>query len=51
VDGLVNAIADLIQGAGFNFRRLQTGLVQNYLMTMAFGVLAAVIVFLFLRGA
>jgi NADH-quinone oxidoreductase subunit L len=47
VDGLVNAIADLIQGGGFTVRRLQTGLVQNYLLVFAFGLFAIVGIYLF----
>ncbi len=47
VDGLVNAIADLIQGGGFTFRRLQTGLIQNYLLVFAFGLFAIVGIYLF----
>jgi NADH-quinone oxidoreductase subunit L len=42
VDGLVNAIADLIQGGGETLRRLQTGVIQNYLLAMAMGVFVIV---------
>jgi NADH-quinone oxidoreductase subunit L len=49
VDGLVNAVARVIQEASFTFRRLQTGLVQNYALLMLFGVFALVTVYLFAR--
>ena len=49
VDGLVNAVARVIQEASFTFRRLQTGLVQNYALLMLFGVFAFVTVYLFAR--
>ncbi len=47
VDGLVNAIADLIQGGGQAFRRTQTGVIQNYLLAMAMGVFVIVSLFFF----
>jgi NADH-quinone oxidoreductase subunit L len=47
VDGLVNAIADLIQGGGQAFRRTQTGVIQNYLLAMAMGVFVIVCLFFF----
>ena len=47
VDGLVNAIADLIQGGGQAFRRTQTGVIQNYLLAMAMGVFVIVSLFYF----
>jgi len=49
VDGLVNAVARVIEEASFSFRRLQTGLVQNYALFMLFGVFAFVTVYLFAR--
>jgi NADH-quinone oxidoreductase subunit L len=47
VDGLVNAIADLIQGGSQAFRRTQTGVIQNYLLAMAMGVFVIVCLFFF----
>jgi NADH-quinone oxidoreductase subunit L len=47
VDGLVNAIADLIQGGSQTFRRIQTGLLQNYLLAMAMGIFVIVSLFYF----
>ena len=49
VDGLVNAVAAVIQETSFTFRRLQTGLVQNYALLMLFGVFAFVTLYLFAR--
>jgi NADH-quinone oxidoreductase subunit L len=47
VDGLVNAIADLIQGGSDLFRRIQTGVLQNYLLAMAMGIFVIVSLFYF----
>jgi len=47
VDGLVNAIADLIQGGSQAFRRIQTGVLQNYLLAMAMGIFVIVSLFFF----
>jgi NADH-quinone oxidoreductase subunit L len=47
VDGLVNAIADLIQGGSQSFRRIQTGVIQNYLLAMAMGVFVIVSLYYF----
>jgi NADH-quinone oxidoreductase subunit L len=47
VDGLVNAIADLIQGGSNVFRRIQTGVLQNYLLAMAMGIVVIVSLFYF----
>ena len=49
VDGLVNAVGRVIQEASFTFRRLQTGLVQNYALLMLLGVFAFVTAYLFGR--
>jgi NADH-quinone oxidoreductase subunit L len=49
VDGLVNAVARAMEEASFSFRRLQTGLVQNYALLMLVGVFAFVTVYLFAR--
>ncbi|MDE2180738.1 MAG: NADH-quinone oxidoreductase subunit L [candidate division NC10 bacterium] len=48
VDGLVNAIADVIQGGSGTLRRLQTGAIQNYLLAMTLGILGMVVFYLFL---
>ena len=47
VDGLVNAIADLIQGGSQAFRRIQTGVLQNYLLSMAMGIFVIVSLYFF----
>ncbi len=47
VDGLVNAIADLIQGGSVTLRRLQTGAIQNYILAMTLGILGIVVFYLF----
>jgi NADH-quinone oxidoreductase subunit L len=47
VDGLVNAIADLIQGGSQAFRRIQTGVLQNYLLAMAMGIFVIVSAYFF----
>jgi len=47
VDGLVNKIADLIQGGSQTFRRIQTGVLQNYLLAMAMGIFVIVSLYYF----
>ncbi len=47
VDGLVNAIADLIQEGSQAFKRIQTGVIQNYLLAMAMGIFVIVSLFFF----
>ncbi|HMF94144.1 MAG TPA: NADH-quinone oxidoreductase subunit L, partial [Vicinamibacterales bacterium] len=49
VDGLVNLVGWIVQETSLAFRRLQTGLVQNYAMLMLFGIFAFVSVYLFMR--
>ena len=49
VDGLVNFVGRSIQEGSHVFRRLQTGLVQNYALLMLFGIFAFVSVYLFVR--
>jgi NADH-quinone oxidoreductase subunit L len=49
VDGAVNLVGRLIEESSFWFRRLQTGLVQNYALLMVFGVFAFVTIYLFVR--
>ena len=47
VDGLVNAIADLIQDGSQAFKRIQTGVIQNYLLAMAMGIFVIVSLYFF----
>jgi NADH-quinone oxidoreductase subunit L len=49
VDGVVNLIGRICEEGSFWFRKLQTGLVQNYALLMLFGVFAFVSVYLFIR--
>jgi NADH-quinone oxidoreductase subunit L len=49
VDGLVNLVGWIVQESSHGFRRLQTGLIQNYAMVMLFGIFAFVTVYLFVR--
>jgi NADH-quinone oxidoreductase subunit L len=46
VDGLVNLVGSILQESSFVFRRLQTGLIQNYALLMLFGVFAFVSLYL-----
>ena len=49
VDGLVNLVGAVLEESSFLFRRLQTGLIQNYALVMLFGVFAFVSVYLVVR--
>jgi hypothetical protein len=49
VDGVVNLVGWMVQECSHAFRRIQTGLVQNYAMLMLFGIFAFVTVYLFVR--
>jgi NADH-quinone oxidoreductase subunit L len=49
VDGLVNATGHVLHEASFGFRRVQTGLIQNYALIMLVGVFAFVSLYLLLR--
>jgi NADH-quinone oxidoreductase subunit L len=49
VDGAVNLVGRVCEEGSFWFRRLQTGLVQNYALLMVFGVFAFVTIYLFVR--
>ena len=49
VDGAVNLVGRTMQESSYWFRRLQTGLVQNYALLMLFGVFAFVSLYLFMR--
>jgi NADH-quinone oxidoreductase subunit L len=48
VDGLVNLVGSVVQEGSLLFRRLQTGLVQNYALLMLFGIFAFVSIYLLL---
>jgi NADH-quinone oxidoreductase subunit L len=49
VDGAVNLVGRICEEGSFWFRKLQTGLVQNYAMWMLIGVFAFVSIYLFMR--
>jgi NADH-quinone oxidoreductase subunit L len=49
VDGAVNMVGLSAQESSYWFRRLQTGLVQNYALLMLFGVFAFVSIYLIVR--
>jgi NADH-quinone oxidoreductase subunit L len=49
VDGIVNLVGAVLERSSFVFRRIQTGLVQNYALLMLFGIFAFVSVYLFVR--
>jgi NADH-quinone oxidoreductase subunit L len=49
VDGLVNAVGWVAQESSYGFRRLQTGLVQNYALVMLLGVALFIGVYLVVR--
>ena len=49
VDGLVNLVGWGVQESSHAFRRVQTGLVQNYAMLMLLGIFAFVSIYLFVR--
>jgi NADH-quinone oxidoreductase subunit L len=49
VDGAVNLVGWIAQESSHLFRRMQTGLVQNYALLMLFGVFAFVSIFLLMR--
>ena len=49
VDGLVNLVGRVVEEGSHVFRRLQTGLVQNYALLMLFGIFAFVSIYLFMR--
>jgi NADH-quinone oxidoreductase subunit L len=49
VDGVVNLIGRMIEEGSHVFRRLQTGLVQNYALFMLFGIFVFVSLYLFVR--
>ena len=49
VDGVVNLVGWVVQESSHLFRRVQTGLVQNYALLMLFGIFAFVSIYLFVR--
>jgi len=49
VDGAVNLVGWTMQESSYWFRRLQTGLVQNYALLMLFGIFAFVSIYLVFR--
>ena len=49
VDGLVNLVGWVAQESSFGFRRVQTGLVQNYALLMLLGIFLFVGVYLVVR--
>jgi NADH-quinone oxidoreductase subunit L len=49
VDGAVNLLGRSAQESSFVFRRVQTGLIQNYALLMLFGVFAFVSLYLLVR--
>jgi NADH-quinone oxidoreductase subunit L len=49
VDGVVNLVGRICEESSFWFRKLQTGLVQNYAMWMLVGIFAFVSIYLFIR--
>ena len=49
VDGAVNLVGRLVRGIELRFRRVQTGLVQNYALLMLVGVFAFVSIYLLVR--
>jgi NADH-quinone oxidoreductase subunit L len=49
VDGAVNLVGWIVQESSYWFRRVQTGLVQNYALLMLFGIFMFVSVYLLVR--
>jgi len=49
VDGAVNLVGRSAEESSFVFRRVQTGLIQNYALLMLFGVFAFVSIYLLVR--
>ncbi len=49
VDGVVNGVGNTLHDASFGFRRMHTGLVQNYALAMVLGVVVFVGVYLVVR--
>ena len=49
VDGLVNLVGWIVKESSLIFRRLQTGLVQNYAVLMLLGIFVFVSIYLIVR--
>ena len=49
VDGLVNFVGWMVKESSLIFRRMQTGLVQNYAVLMLLGIFVFVTIYLFAR--
>jgi NADH-quinone oxidoreductase subunit L len=47
VDGAVNKVADIVLRASATWQRMQTGLIQNYLLAMAVGILVIALIMIF----
>ena len=45
VDGTVNGVGDVVQGAGRDLRKIQTGRVQNYALGIAFALIVVAVYF------
>jgi NADH-quinone oxidoreductase subunit L len=45
VDGLVNGVAQITWSVGGRVRRLQTGMIQNYLLIIVGGVVLLILIF------
>jgi len=51
VDGAVNGVASTAKGGSRMFRRMQSGVVQNYALVMGGGIVVIAVIYLFLRPA
>ena len=49
VDGAVNGVASTARGGSMMFRRMQSGLVQNYALIMGGGIVLIAMVYLFMK--
>ncbi|HUP61130.1 MAG TPA: NADH-quinone oxidoreductase subunit L [Thermoanaerobaculia bacterium] len=49
VDGAVNGVASAAKGGSMMFRRVQSGLVQNYALIMGGGIVLIALVYLFMK--
>src|SRR5204863_396191 len=49
VDGAVNGVATTARGGSMMFRRVQSGLVQNYALIMGGGIVLIAVVYLFMK--
>ena len=46
IDGMVNGVANVTAGCGMLIRRIQTGLVQSYVLTMVVGLIILLVVWM-----